>query len=75
MKNIVEENDMPKVKNKLWIWGHAANVHYNRYGIGKTSRMTPAEGLGATRGRISLDYFELPKIRIDFIDWRSMCTR
>ena len=44
MKNIVEENDMPKVKNKLWIWGHAANVHYNRYGIGKTSRMTPGEG-------------------------------
>lgn len=33
------------VRDKFWIWGHAAGSHdAPRYGLSKTSRMTPAEG-------------------------------
>ena len=35
---------MPKIKDKLWIWGHEAGSHNNDYGIKGLSRMTPTEG-------------------------------
>ena len=35
---------MSKVKDRLWIWGHDAGTHNNVYGIGGSSRITPAEG-------------------------------
>lgn len=35
---------MPKVKDKLWIWGHEAGSHNGSPGIKGHSRMTPAEG-------------------------------
>lgn len=35
---------MPKVKDKLWIWGHEAGSHDDGWGLKGPSRMTPAEG-------------------------------
>lgn len=35
---------MLRVKDKFWIWGHAAGSHNNQYGIEGLSQMTPLEG-------------------------------
>lgn len=33
-----------KVRDKLWIWGHETNSHFNLWELKEPSRMTPAEG-------------------------------
>ena len=35
---------MSVVRDRLWIWGHEAGSHNDRYGLSGSSRMTPAEG-------------------------------
>ena len=35
---------MSTVRDHLWIWGHEAGSHNDRYGLAGSSRMTPAEG-------------------------------
>ena len=35
---------MSSVRDKLWVWGHEAGSHNNRYGLKDLSRITPAEG-------------------------------
>ncbi|MFC1984553.1 hypothetical protein ACFLU0_00865, partial [Chloroflexota bacterium] len=46
LKNIIKERkiNMPKVRDKLWIWGYEAGVHTIQWGWIKPSRMTAAEG-------------------------------
>jgi hypothetical protein len=34
----------PKVRDRLWIWGHETNSHYKLWNIETPSRITPAEG-------------------------------
>jgi len=41
---MVEKHDLPRVKDKLWIWGNEFAEHNKEWGIKGLSQMTPAEG-------------------------------
>ena len=35
---------MSRVRDHLWLWAHQEGSYTNRYGLPRSSRMTPAEG-------------------------------
>jgi len=86
VENIIKQDNMSKVKDKLWIWGHEAGSHNNGCGIKGTSRMTPVEGafyLGvpnlimvryANKPIPPFDQYAIPLGLLDRVVWSIVST-
>ena len=58
---------MDTVRDRLWMWGHAAGSHDRGWGISRTSRMTPLEGAAYmdVPNLILIRYDDIPEIPFD----------
>ena len=58
---------MDTVRDRLWMWGHAAGSHDTGWGISRTSRMTPLEGAAylGVPNLVLIRYQDVPAMPFD----------